>query len=229
MGELNLLDQYPKARRDIASRKQGQEANREAAKLYGREYFDGSREQGYGGYIYDGRWQSIARRIIEHYGLRSGDKVLDIGCAKGFLVKDLSNACPGLEVYGADVSTYALENCHPDSKNKLVRASADALPFSADCFNAVLCINVIHNLELVRCRKAIQEIERVGLGNTYIQVDAYRTDAERGLFLDWVLTAVTFGTLDYWREIFAQTGYSGDYYWTIIEQDPEWVVIDNLN
>jgi SAM-dependent methyltransferase len=229
MGELNLLDQYPKARRDISSRKRGQAANRAAAKRYGREYFDGSREQGYGGYRYDGRWQPIARRVIKNYGLKRGDRVLDIGCAKGYLVKDLCDACPGLEVIGVDVSAYALDHGHPDTKGKLLRASADALPFADGSFDAVLCINVIHNLDLDRCKNAIREIERLGCGKTYIQVDTYRNEAERELFLDWVLTAVTFGTLDFWRNMFVSAGYTGDYYWTVIENDPKWAVTDEVN
>ena len=51
-----------------------------------KEYFDGSREQGYGGYKYDGRWRQVAKDIIKHYSLKDNAKILDIGCAKGFLL-----------------------------------------------------------------------------------------------------------------------------------------------
>jgi len=224
MGEINILELYPKARRDLAARKVGQAANRAAAKRFDREYFDGTREQGYGGYRYDGRWIPIARRIIEHYRLRAGDRVLDIGCAKGFLVKDLIDACPGLEVFGLDISDYALRNCHPDVRGRLVRGSVDALPFADRSFAAALAINVIHNLDRARCLKAIREIERIAPGRGYIQVDAYRDEAERDLFLDWVLTAETYGPPQFWRDMFAAADYTGDYYWTIIEADPEWVI-----
>jgi SAM-dependent methyltransferase len=227
MGEHNLLSIYPKARRNLVSRKQGQAENRLAAKRYGFEYFDGTRDQGYGGYGYDGRWVPIARAIVERYGLKAGDRVLDVGCAKGFLVKDLLDVCPGLEVWGLDWSDYAIRNCHPDVRGRLVRGTADALPFESGSFQAVLCINVIHNLERDRCLAAIRELERLAPGKTYVQVDAYRTEAERDLFLDWVLTAVTFGTPDFWRGMFAEAGYTGDYYWTIIEADPDWVVTED--
>jgi SAM-dependent methyltransferase len=222
MGEINILELYPKARRDLAARKAAQAANRAVAKRFGREYFDGTREQGYGGYRYDGRWIPIARRIVEHYGLRPGDRVLDIGCAKGFLVKDLIDVCPGLEVFGLDISAYALEHGHPDVRRRLVRGSADALPFADRSFAAALAINVIHNLDRARCLEAIREIERVAPGRSYIQVDAYRDETERELFLDWVLTAETHGPPQFWRDMFAAAGYTGDYYWTIIEADPEW-------
>ena len=56
---------------------------------FGKEYFDGARIYGYGGYRYDGRWIKIAKSIIKRYKLKKGDKVLDIGCAKGFLMFEL--------------------------------------------------------------------------------------------------------------------------------------------
>ena len=74
------------------------------------------------------------------------------------------------------------------------------------------------------CIEAVREIERVAPGRGYIQVDAYRSEDERDVFLDWVLTADTFGTPEMWRELFGRAGYTGDYYWTILEADPEWTV-----
>ena len=221
MGEVNILDLYPKACRDLAARKAGQAANRVVAKRFGFEYFDGTREQGYGGYRYDGRWVPIARRIVDHFGLRPGDQVLDVGCAKGYLVKDLMDVCPGLEAFGLDISGYALEHGHADVQGRLVRGTVDALPFADRQFAAVLAINVIHNLDRNRCLRAIREIERVAPGRGYIQVDAYRNETELGLFLDWVLTAETYGPPQFWRDMFAEAGYRGDYYWTIIEADSD--------
>ena len=147
MAEVNLLKTYPKAVRDIAKRLQGKDANRALALKFGFEYFDGPREQGYGGYRYDGRWVPIARTFVAHFGLKSGDRVLDVGCAKGFLVKDLADVCPGLEVFGLDISEYALTSAHHDIAGRLVRGSCDTLPFDDGSFDAVICINTIHNLE----------------------------------------------------------------------------------
>ena len=61
MPEVNLLARYPRAKRNIAARIEHKEENRGIAMQFGREYFDGTREQGYGGYRYDGRWIPIAR------------------------------------------------------------------------------------------------------------------------------------------------------------------------
>ena len=119
MSEKNLLSRYPQSKRIIKNRIKNKESAREVALKFGKEYFDGDREQGYGGYYYDGRWLPIAKDIVQHFNLKPGDRVLDIGCAKGFLVHDLMRTLPGLEVYGLDISEYALFNAHPDVIGRL--------------------------------------------------------------------------------------------------------------
>jgi len=223
MAEINLLRSYPRAKRNLSARQRAQASNRDLAKKFGFEYFDGSREQGYGGYRYDGRWRPIARDIAAHFALQAGDRVLDIGCAKGFLMRDLIEAVPGSEVWGLEISQYAIEHCHADAQHRIVRGTAQYLPFASDSFAAVLCINVVHNLERDACVAALREIQRVSGGRAYVQVDAYRDDSERDNFLDWVLTAQTYGKPDLWLDLFREAGYTGDYYWTIIESD-EWIV-----
>ncbi|MGE0651214.1 MAG: class I SAM-dependent methyltransferase [Alphaproteobacteria bacterium] len=219
MVEVNLLETLPKVVRNIKARVANKATNRAIALKYGREYFDGPREQGYGGYVYDGRWVSVARRIIDHYRLRGGDRVLDVGCAKGYLMRDLMMECPGLEVFGLDLSAYALENSHPDVTGRLVRGSADRLPFADRAFSLVLSINTIHNLPEDGCVAALREFERLAPGRAFVQVDAYRNARERALFEDWVLTAKTYCRPEEWSEIFSKAGYRGDYYWTILELD----------
>lgn len=217
MREVNLLHLYPRSKRNIAARHAVQEQYREVARQYGREYFDGPREMGYGGYRYDGRWIPIAETFRDHWGLRAGDRVLDVGCAKGFLVKDLMIVCPGLEVVGLDVSEYALENAEPEARGRLVRGTAAALPFPDASFRAAISINAIHNLERADAVAAVRELQRVAPTGGYIQVDSYRSAEERELFLQWVLTARTHYEPAGWRALFEEAGYTGDYYWTITE------------
>ena len=219
MAEINLLRSYPKAKRNLEKRQQAKTSESIAiARQYGREYFDGPRDVGYGGYRYDGRWLPIARDIVAHYGLKPGNRVLDIGCAKGFLVKDMMIACPGLEVFGIDVSEYAVLNCEPEVVGRLHIGSCDQLPFPDASFDALLSINTLHNMDREGCLESLGEMKRVCKGNRmYVQVDSYRTPEERDLFLSWVLTARFHDYPEGWRALFAEAGYDGDYYWTIIE------------
>ena len=222
--EVNLLARYPKAKRNLKARLGNKEENRRIALQFGKEYFDGTREQGYGGYRYDGRWLPIAEDMVRHFGLKAGDRVLDVGCGKGFLVKDLMKTCPGLEAFGIDISEYAVMNCEPEVVGRLHVGNAIQLPFPNSSFQAVISINTIHNLERAGCIQALREMQRLAPGFGYAQVDAYRNPEERQIFEDWMLTARTYGTPAEWREILREAGYTGDYFWTILELDPEWSI-----
>jgi SAM-dependent methyltransferase len=214
--EIDLLA-APRIRRDIAGRAAAAPRTREIARRFGREYFDGDRTEGYGGYVYDGRWVAVAQRLRETYGLGAGDAVLDIGCAKGFLVHDLRAVIPGIRVVGLDVSAYALAHAADGARGRMVRATAEALPFRDKSFDLVLSINVIHNLPDEGCRQALREMERVSRGAKFVQVDSYRTAAERQDLERWILTAVTYFDPAGWLSLFREVGYTGDYSWTITE------------
>lgn len=218
MAEVDLLHALPKVKRNIQKRKDAKDASVIAlAKQFGETYFDGAREFGYGGYYYDGRWIPVARDIVAHFDLKPGMRVLDVGCAKGFLVKDLMIVCPGLEAFGLDVSLYALQLCEPEVVGRLHLGTAEQLPFPDRSFDCVLSLNTVHNFPRPRAIKVMQEIERVSGGRAFVQVDSYYTPEQKEIFESWVLTAEFYDYPDGWRQLFKQAGYSGDYYWTIIE------------
>ena len=223
MGEyVDLLRSLPKVKRDLAGRKADKSSKVVLiARQFGRDYFDGDRKYGYGGYHYDGRWQPVARDILQYYDFGGGARILDVGCGKGFLVRDLVlHACPGTgtgaDAYGLDISRYALTNCHPDVVGRLHLGSADDLPFPDKSFDLVLSINALHNLPRPRLIWALREMVRVSQGPMFVQVDSYRTPEEKALFEDWVLTAKWHGYPDDWLALFAEAGYDGDYGWTIV-------------
>lgn len=220
MQEVNLLDTYPRITRNITERAQWKSRtpeNRAIARRFGMEYFDGAREQGYGGYRYDGRWNAVAKRMINHYGLTGAAAILDVGCAKGFLLHEFRELLPGLRVAGIDVSSYALAHAMEDVKPFLQLASATDLPFPEQSFDLVISINVVHNLPDALCRRAIREMQRVSRGHTYLQVDAYRNEEERWKLEQWQLTAELIYSTEQWKRLLAEEGYAGDLYWTITE------------
>lgn len=222
MAEVNLMRRYPRSRRRLQRPRSLDPENISAARRFGREYFDGTREQGYGGYRYDGRWLPVAEDIIAHYGLRSGMRVLDVGCAKGFLAKDLMAACPGLEVYGIDISEYAIGCSEPEVRWRLAVGNATQLPLASESFDLAISINTLHNLERSDLIAGLKELQRVSRGRCYVQLDAYRTQDEWEIFQGWVLTAVTFLKPNEWMELFAEAGYVGDYFWTVLDPDRDW-------
>ncbi len=217
MAEIDLLSKLPRSKRDLTARTAARSPDVIArAKHFERDYFDGPRECGYGGYRYDGRWVPVAHDLIAHYGLVPGMRVLDVGCAKGFLVKDLMGACPGLDAWGLDISHYALTHAEPEVAGRLVRGHCAHLPFASGAFDLIIALDVVHNLDRAGVVQALREIERVGKGRTYLRVDSYRTAAEREIFLGWVLTAQFHDYPEGWYRVFAEAGYRGDWTWTII-------------
>ena len=167
---FNLLNQPEKLQRDVSVRLKNKEQNRALAMKFGFEYFDGPREQGYGGYKYDGRWQAVARRLIDRYNLNSASKFLDVGCAKGFLMHDLQEACSGIDVHGLDISEYAKDHALESVKDKIKIGNCLKLPYPDNFFDCSIAINTIHNLELEDCKEAIRELIRITKNKSNIKM-----------------------------------------------------------
>ncbi|MEK6236106.1 MAG: class I SAM-dependent methyltransferase [Planctomycetales bacterium] len=196
---LARVNEFPKA--EAATR----------AKRFDFDYWDGDRKIGYGGYHYDGRWRAVADGLIDHYQLRPGDKVLDVGCGKGFLLHDLTQGQPGLEITGIDISSYAIEHAKEEARPFLSEGSAAELPYPDDSFDLVISINTLHNLHCYDLDKALREMERVGKKHKYLVVESYRNEEEKANLLYWQLTCESFLTPDEWAWWFERTGYSGDH------------------
>lgn len=215
--EIDLLRNYPRSKRNTSARADViTEEHKAIARQYGKEFFDGDRLFGYGGFHYHSRfWQPVVPDLVEHFGLKAGSSLLDVGCAKGFMLYDLMALVPGIELAGIDVSAYAIENAKEEVKPLLRIGSAEALPFEDNSFDVVMSINTVHNLEEAECAKALQEIDRVSRGKAFITVDAYRNDEEKERMLQWALTAKTIMHVDDWKQFFNDIGYQGDFYWFI--------------
>ncbi|MBI3562334.1 MAG: methyltransferase domain-containing protein [Gammaproteobacteria bacterium] len=182
------------------------------AKEWGFDYWDGDRKICYGGYRYmEGRWEKVARAMVEHYGIKPGDKILDIGCGKGFLLYDFTKVVPGLELYGIDISEYAIDNAKDEIKDRLRVGNATALPFPDNHFDFVYSITTLHNLHCYDLDKALREMQRVGKNNKYLCVESYRNEEEKANLLYWQVTCEAFNTPEEWDWWFKQTGYTGDH------------------
>lgn len=215
--EIDLLADYPRANRDVAGRGAAKtEEDRALAREFGREFFDGDRRHGYGGFTYHPRfWQPVIPALRSHFALTGASSVLDVGCAKGFMLHDLRELIPGITVAGVDVSTYAIESALPDVRPYLRVADAAALPFDDASFDVVISINTVHNLERDDCAAALREIERTARRGAFVTVDAYRDEVERERMMAWNLTARTIMSIDEWVAFFDEVGYTGDYHWFI--------------
>jgi len=215
--EIDLLVNYPRTKRNVDARgAEKTEEDRAIARKFGKEFFDGDRRTGYGGFSYQSRfWQPVIPTFQKHWNLRESSSVLDIGCAKGFMLHDLRELIPGIDVAGIDISEYAITHAMEDVKPFLQVGDARKLPYPDKSFDVVIAINTIHNLEREECAQALREIMRVSRGGAFVTVDAWRDEEERRRMMAWNLTAKTIMKVEEWEKFFAENGYTGDYFWFI--------------
>src|SRR3989338_4312481 len=217
MAEINLLAKYPQVKRNFTKRAEEKTVEvRRIARKFGKAFFDGERKYGYGGFYYHPRfWTGVVVDIIKYYRLTNKSSILDVGCAKGFMLYDFQKALPGAKLKGVDISTYAIDNALTDVKPFLTVGNAKELDYPDKSFDLVISINTVHNLPLNECKQAIREIVRVSRENAFITIDAYRHTREKDRLERWNLTAKTYMSVDAWEKLFKEVGYTGDYWWFI--------------
>ena len=182
------------------------------ARQYEEDYWDGDRRYGYGGYNYiPGRWKPVAEALIKNYNLKSGSKVLDVGCGKGFLLHEMKLLIPELDIKGIDISEHGLKNAKKEVKPFLKKLKAqDSLPFEDNEFDLVISLGTLHNLRLFDLEKSLKEIERVGR-QAYVMLESYRNEKELFNLQCWALTAEMFFDNNDWVWLYNHFGYKGDY------------------
>lgn len=213
--EINLLKKYPKTKRDLSKRgNEKTEEDRIIARRFDKEFFDGDRKNGYGGYYYNSKfWTEVVKDLNNFYKLKNGSKILDIGCGKGFMLFDFMKLNPNFVLEGIDISDYAITNAVPEVKNFLKVGDAKSLSYEDNSFDLVISINTTHNLEINQCKKALSEMERVSRKDKYLIVDAYSNEIEKDRIFAWNLTAKTILSTNEWINLFEEAGYTGHYYW----------------
>ncbi|MBM4134965.1 MAG: class I SAM-dependent methyltransferase [Nitrospira sp.] len=189
----------------------------ELAVKFGKDYWDGDRKCGYGGYRYDGRWRAVAEDMVKHYQLPPDARILDVGCGKGFLLYEFTQVLPNARVAGIDISNYGVRHAKEEVRPFLQVASAPALPFKDRSFDLVLSVLTIHNLYNYDLWNALEEIERVGKRAKYVAVETYRNEREKVNLLYWQLTCRAFHTPAEWEWVFMRTGYTGDHSFIVFE------------
>ncbi len=214
MGKLlNIITPlHRRTKRNYLERMQNEKVHcSEVAREYGKDFWDGDRKYGYGGYKYDGRWEPVAQTLIDHYHLAETAKILDVGCGKGFMLYEFKKKLPKCTVAGFDISRYAVENAREEVRKLVFEHKAqERFPFKDKEFDLVISTGTLHNCIIGDLKNALQEIERVGK-NKYILVEAYRTVEELFNLQCWALTCESFFRPEEWVWLFNEFGFTGDY------------------
>ena len=215
--EIDLLVKYPKANRNLDERAaKKSEEDRKIARKFGKEFFDGDRKHGYGGFSYNPKyWSEVVKTFRDYWNLSEKSSLLDVGCAKGFMINDFKKLIPKMKVAGIDISEYAINNSMTSVKKYLSVSDAKSLPYDDDSFDYVISINTIHNLEKKSCGQALREIQRVSKLGAFITVDAFHNEDEKERMYKWNLTAKTIMSVNEWKKFFKENHYSGSFFWFI--------------
>jgi len=210
----HLLDDLPTPKRNLDVRQDASARDVFLARLYGKHYYDGSRSQGYGGYVDDGRWIPVASRIAQELNYNPSHSVCEIGCAKGYLLAALVSQKLISTAYGLDASLYALSHAVPHQNIHLLHANATYMPIFSQSIDHVLCINTLHNfLDTNDVIRALREISRVCKRTSYIRVAAYSNDIQRCKLETWATAGRGYFHVDEWLDLFQYSGYRGYYDW----------------
>jgi ubiquinone/menaquinone biosynthesis C-methylase UbiE len=181
------------------------------AKEYEYDYWDGDRRYGYGGYKYDGRWNTVAEQMVEIYNLQPNAKILDVGCGKAHLLYELKQLLPESECIGFDISHHGINDAPEGIRDHLfIYQAQDPYPWGDKYFDLVISLGAIHNLRVFDVKAAVSEMERVGK-NKYIMLESYRNEQELFNLQCWALTAESFFDAGEWIWLYRHFGYTGDY------------------
>ena len=177
-----------------------------------KKYYDGNRLDGYGGFKYDGRWLKLLPKIIKRYKLTNKSKVLDLGCKKGFLLKDINILLPGIKSYGVENHPYPLKKA-VKCKSKLIQCNYYDLPFKNKYFDFVIAFNSLYMQNLGDVIKSLKEIQRVSK-KSYVILASGENDYERNRFYKWTLIGTSILLKKEWKALFKKIKFTGDYYFS---------------
>ena len=177
-----------------------------------KEYYDGKRINGYGGFKYDGRWQKLLPKIIRKYKIKKESKFLDLGSKKGFLLKDLNILIPGIKSYGIENHKYPLKN-KINCKSKLILSEYYNIPFRDKYFDFLIAFNSVYMQNLGDVIKTLKEIERVSK-KSFVVLASGETDKERIKFYKWTLIGTTILLKKEWKILFKKIKFNGDYFFS---------------
>lgn len=212
--QINFWKYYPASNRKNISSLRVKVSNKLRKKLqkFPKEYFDGKRAHGYGGYYYNPKFfRKIVKVMIRHYNLNNKSKILDIGCAKGFMMYEFKKALPGCEIRGIDISRYCKIQAMKKIKKYINVGTCEKLFYPDKYFDFVVSISTIHNLNKRGIKKSLKEIVRVSKKNSFIKIKAYKNTLEKKKIDNWNLVAKSNLSQKCWLKMFKKTRYLGDY------------------
>ena len=213
MGKVNLLGNYPSPKKKrYVSENLRTIKHRIVASYRSKEFYDGKRIYGMGGFRYDGRWKPIAEKICKKYKLNKKSKILEISCKKGFLMNDLKKTIPKMKVVGLESSQYAINHSLKSVRKNIKKISSySKLNFKTNSFDFVIALGVVYEQDLSGAIALLKEIQRVSKGKSFVTLGSYKTLKEFIQLRQWTLLGTIILKESEWKQVLKHVKYSGDY------------------
>lgn len=180
-------------------------------KKFGKNYFDNKNIKiGYGNYIYDGRFKTPVKKIIKFFKLKKNSKILEVGCAKGFLIYEFYKN--KMDVFGVDISKYALSKCINTIKNKIYLSNlSENLTFKQFSFDFIICKEVIPHLKKTEIKRLIKNLNLLSINvkKIYLIIQVPRSNKYKKNFVNWDITHRTIMTKNNWIKFLKNNNFKG--------------------
>lgn len=214
MREFNLFSDLPEPSEKLVSPNIRTIKNRIIASERGKEFYDGDRNNGYGGYKNDGRWRPVAQKIIEEYNLEGGS-ILHIGCDYGFLLSAIKRQYKRITVTGTETSEYAFIRIPEHISKDIISITPYEMDhFGTNSYDLVIAAGPVYAANLPDAIEILRQINRISRKHSFITLGAFETEEEERLFRQWTLLGTTILSKSDWIEVLNYVEYTGDYWFS---------------
>lgn len=178
-------------------------------KVYDADYFLHGKQSGKSLYE-DYRWLPhltipMCQTITEHCGIDKGSRVLDFGCARGYLVKALRGL--GYDAFGYDISKWALDNCDPEVR-PFVNWEVGGQPYyKHHVFDWIIAKDVLEHVEFVE--RTINDLMEVATKGLFVVVPLSKFNGGKYVIEEYEkdVTHCQRFTLRTWTGFFLKVGW----------------------
>ena len=181
---------------------------------FGYDYFDNPKSgRGYRGYVYTGRYYETAKKIIDHYKLKPNSKILEIGCAKGYLLYEFFKL--KMDVVGYDISRYAVDNCIEELKEMIFLGRVNDINENDNIYDLAIAKEVLSHMAIDDILFTINKLQNISK-NIYLVLQTVSEKKKANDMQSWDCTYKTMMIKKDWEKVLSSCGFHGDYQFNYI-------------
>lgn len=184
------------------------------ATVYNEDYYEHGVEKGISGYT-DFKWMPeltipLAMAYIDRLNITKEHKVLDFGCAKGFVVKALRLL--NRQAWGCDISSYAVNSADNDTREFLRIADGCTSDTFDITFDFIISKDIFEHIPENSIDNLLSDLRN--LGNKLLAIIPLGDSKDNFIIPSYHLdkTHVLIKDKDWWLNTFKRVGYNVEYF-----------------